>query len=165
MPQDVNNAIGDRGEAIFASIMTKFHGSMPLFRRPVFLGEKWPFVDYLCELIGPWKAVRPFFVVQVKATMRGYTRADGRLRVAISAERAKALQSFRVPAYLVGVDAIDEKVFIVGAAGHVASLSSMHTGVELDTSGRRQLWEDVRRFWAQIPRRTNWTTLKEPKWH
>jgi len=161
---DLSNAIGERGEAIFASIMTKFHGTLPLFRRPVHLGDKWPFVDYVCELIGPWRTFKPFFFVQVKATMNGYTHEDGRLKVAISATRARALQRFKVPVYLVGVDADSERVFIVGVAGRVASLSSMHTGTELDVSGRRKLWGEVRQFWVKVPRSANWTTLKEPMW-
>jgi len=37
---DLSNAIGERGEAIFATIMTKFHGKQPLFRRPSSLGDK-----------------------------------------------------------------------------------------------------------------------------
>jgi hypothetical protein len=81
---ELSNAMGDRGEAIFVSLMTKFHGKFPLFRRPLHLEEKWPLVDYVCELNGPWKALRPFFFVQVKATTSGYTKADGRLKVAIS---------------------------------------------------------------------------------
>jgi len=53
MNGDVNNLIGDRGEAIFESVMTKFHGAQPIFRRPRFMGEKWPNIDYVCELLGP----------------------------------------------------------------------------------------------------------------
>jgi len=82
---ELSEAIGVRGEGIFASIMTKFHGILPLFRRPIHMGEKWPSVDYICELNGPWKTVRPFFFVQVKATNNGYTRVAQRLKVGISA--------------------------------------------------------------------------------
>jgi len=132
MPRgELSEAIGDRGEAIFASIMTKFHGILPLFRRPIHMGEKWPSVDYICELNGPWKTVRPFFFVQVKATSSGYTRAGQRLKVGISAKRARALTAYKVPVYLVGVDAQSERVYIVGAAGRVGGLSSMHTGTDV----------------------------------
>jgi hypothetical protein len=161
---ELSNAIGARGEAIFESIMTKFHGILPLFRRPIHLGEKWPSIDYVCELIGPWKTARPFFFVQVKTTKSGYTRVGRRLKVGISKKRARALTFYKVPVYLVGVDAESEQVYIVGASGRVGGLSSMHTGTKLDVSGRRKLWNEVREFWTKVPRSASWTDLKEPLW-
>src|SRR5258708_1657198 len=125
MPGDVHNFLGDRGEALFESVMTTFHGARPLFRRPRFLGERWPLVDYVCELLGPWKRQTPFFFVQVKTTSLGYTTHQHRLKVRISKERAVGLASYKAPVYLAGVDATTERIYIIAAAGRITSLSSI----------------------------------------
>jgi Domain of unknown function (DUF4365) len=161
---DSNNALGIRGEALFQAIMTKFHGRGPLFRVS-FLGDKWPLVDFLCELEGSWVRQRPFFFVQVKATRRGYTRREHRLKVSVKGPRAAALGAYKVPVYLAGVDEAGERAFIVGVAGRrIGGLTSLHTGTELDVAGRRALWEEVRRYWTNVPRPRRWTTFHEPKW-
>jgi hypothetical protein len=164
MNGDVNNLIGDRGEAIFESVMTKFHGASPLFRRPRFMGEKWPDVDYVCELLGPWKTQKPFFFIQVKATGTGYTKREQRLKVQISKGGALTLAAYKAPAYVAGVDTASERVYIIAAAGRIKALSSIHTGTELNAAGRRMLWEEVRQFWARVSKPTAWTKLKDPSW-
>lgn len=158
------NAIGDRGEAIFHAVMTRFHGQLPLFRVS-HLGEKWPLVDFVCELEGPWKRQRPFFLAQVKATQGGFTKNGQRLKVRIAAERALALSAYKAPVYLVGVDEKSERAFVVGAAGRrISGLTSLHCGGELNTAGRRALWDEVRRYWTNMPRQTGWTNFREPRW-
>jgi hypothetical protein len=66
--------------------------------------------------------------------------------------------------YVAGIGEPAEKVYIVAASGTIRTLSSLYTGIELDTVGRRRLWEEVRRYWAEVPRRAGWTKLKEPYW-
>jgi hypothetical protein len=160
----VNNLIGDRGEAIFESVMTKFHGAQPLFRRPRFMGEKWPDVDYVCELLGPWKSQKLFFFVQVKATGTGYTKGQQRLKVHIAKDRVLALAAYKAPTYVAGVDTASERVFIIAAAGRIKSLSSLHTGIELNAAGRRKLWKEVQRYWASVLKPAAWTNIKDPSW-
>ena len=47
----IQDAIGDRGQYIFGSLITKFHSeSGPLFKCR-FLGDKWPRVDFIVELL------------------------------------------------------------------------------------------------------------------
>ena len=158
------NHIGDRGEAIFHAVMTRFHGRLPLFRVR-HLGEKWPLVDFVCELEGPWKRQRPFFLAQVKATQQGFTKDGRRLKVSIKAKRALALSAYKAPVYVVGVDEQSERAFVVGAAGRrISGLSSIYCGGELNTSGRRALWDEVRRYWLKVPRQKRWTAFHEPKW-
>jgi hypothetical protein len=161
----MNNALGERGEAIFKSIMLNFHGKLPLFRVQ-FLGDKWPTVDFICELEGAWKNSRPFCLVQVKTTRSGYTKRDGRLKVAVKLNDALLLRGFKVPTYVVGIDEVDERAFIVAAMGRKKTrLPSLHAAHELtDPAGRRALWTEVRDFWKSTRRQTNWSALAEPRW-
>lgn len=158
------NLIGDRGESMFETAITGFHNDKPLFWKPRFLGEKSPSVDYLCELVGPWKRQKLYFFVQVKTTKTGYTKLAKRLKVQIDAKRARALTGLKAPVYVAGVDMKGERVFIIAAAGRIKTLSSMHTGTELDAAGRRLLWEDVRRYWSRVSKPKKWTKLQDPSW-
>ena len=101
----------------------------------------------------------------MKGTRRGYTKRDHRLKVTIERDRAVGLSTYKAPVYLAGVDSDRERAFIVGAAGpRLGGLTSLHTGTELDSAGRRTLWEEVRRYWSRVPRQRGWTTLHEPAW-
>jgi hypothetical protein len=164
MNGDVRNLIGDRGEALFESVMTKFHGRQPLFRRPRFMGENWPDADYMCELLGPWKTRKPLFFVQVKATNGRYTKRAQRLKVGISKEGALGLAAYKAPVYVAGVDTESERIYLIAAAGRLKALSSIHTGTELDAVGRELLWDEVRRYWAAVSRPRNWTKFRDPSW-
>jgi hypothetical protein len=149
--------IGDRGEAIFFSLLTKrvTGRNVPakgyLFQ-PQFLGEKWPLVDYIVELRGIAPAVKPFFFVQVKATTLGYTERENRLKVQMNVERVRGLAAYPAPTYLVGIDENMEKGYLVSVNGEQqTSLSSLSTAFPLNvSSNRRRLWEEVRAFW-EIP--------------
>ena len=70
--------IGNRGEAIFELRMTDPHGpgGDPLFR-PYHLGEKFPTLDYLVELVGLPAGRVGYFFAQVKSTGKGFTGAVG----------------------------------------------------------------------------------------
>lgn len=59
----LQDTIGLRGESIFFVALTKLYGRPdPLFN-PRFLGEKYPSVDYIVELIAPSAQVIPYFFV------------------------------------------------------------------------------------------------------
>jgi len=118
------NALGERGEAIFYVITTKFQGKKPLFR-PASLGSKWPVADYAVELVG--KPGR-FFLVQVKASTLGFTKA-GRIRVKVTFQPIVKLLASPVPAYVVAVDEPNERAYIVEAQRRI---------------GKRQYHENVR---------------------
>jgi hypothetical protein len=166
MPGDGNerDAIGERGEDIFKAEIGPFHGRLPLFRAR-HLGDKWPLLDFVVELIGPWKKRRPFFFVQVKATRRGYTKApDERLKVGLPRTKVFPLAGYRVPVYLVGVDVKEERAFVISARGKsVTSLTNMHTAFELTKATRRALWNEVRKHWASMPAPKK-SAFIEPRW-
>lgn len=143
-----SDAIGLRGENIFFVRLTEPDAERgPLFR-PQFLGDKFPFADYLVLLEGSRTGL--FFFVQVKSTLEGYTVKERRLRVKVTEANLRGLASFPAPTYVVGVDNIDEGVFIASAneegGGGITSLSTAHP---LNPVNRRQLWEEVRAYWSQ----------------
>jgi hypothetical protein len=78
--------IGSRGEAIFELRITDPHGpgGDPLFR-PYHLGEKFPTLDYLVELVGLPAGGVGYFFAQVRSTRKGFTkRPPARLAVKVS---------------------------------------------------------------------------------
>lgn len=138
------NALGDRGESLFFSTVTKFHGDKPLFR-PSSLGAKWPVADFVVEVVDhPGK----FFLVQVKATQRPVTRAK-RIWASASKARIQLLLSAPVPVFLAAVDEPNERVFIVRPA-KPKHIRSVGTKFCLNDPGvRTKLKEEVISFWAK----------------
>lgn len=128
------------------------------------LGDKWPSVDFICELVDPWRGIRPFFFVQVKTTSGAKKRPDKRLPIALSKKGAERLHEYRVPVYLAGVNLKTERVYLVAATGAVASLSSMSTSSVVDASLIVSLRDDVRKFWEKIPPISGWSRMTEEKW-
>ena len=140
-----NDAIGERGEAIFKVAMTAIHGARPLFWT-AFLGEKWPSADFFVELV-THKGPRMFFFVSVKATRRG-VNANHRLRVHVSAQDIRRLHKYLAPTYIAGVDEKTEQTYLVSANGEARKqLSSMSTAFPLDALHRERLREEVIQFW------------------
>src|SRR4051794_27024176 len=98
--------IGNRGEAIFKVRITDPHGPRkePLFR-PYPLGEKFPTLDFLVELVGVRAGRVAYFFAQVKATTRGLTRRPPvRLNVRVSQEDIDRMLIYPGPTYVVGID-------------------------------------------------------------
>jgi len=114
------------------------------------LGEKWPDVDFLVELVDAGTE-KPFFLVQVKATNRGYTIRDKRLKVAVEANKVRGLAAYPAPTYIVGID-VDPKAergYIVSANGeHLTRVSSLSTRMPINATNRQLLWDEVRGFWS-----------------
>src|SRR5262245_19984595 len=83
----MQDVIGDRGEALGFLALTERYGRKEPYFRPYYLGQKFPTVDFIVELINPGRG-KPFFFVQVKTTSLGYTtaRTGRRLRVHVSQE-------------------------------------------------------------------------------
>lgn len=103
------DALGDRGEAIFRVLITEFDAATGPNFRPYFLGEKWPVVDFIVEILGA-EASTPYFFVQVKTTRGGYTQKDKRLKVSVSEDDIRLLASYPAPTYVVGIDELARTV-------------------------------------------------------
>lgn len=139
------NALGQRGESIFESAILKFDGPAPLFQ-PARLGGKWPVVDYAVELVN-----HPgmFFLVQVKASQRGYTKS-GRLKIYAAKADIDALLSLPMPAYLVAIDEPDEKAYIIRPSSVKTFNSAATSHLIGETAVRLVLEEEVFKFWDRV---------------
>lgn len=144
------DALGQRGEAIFNVLMTEIDtADGPIFR-PYFLGDKWPVVDFIVELLGAESAT-PYFFVQVKTTRAGYTRMGKRLKVQVAAQEIRALAAYPAPTYIIGVDEIRKDGFLVSANGEsTTTLSSLSTRFPISKATRALLWKEVRDYWASL---------------
>lgn len=158
------DALGDRGEAIFRVLMTEFDlADGPIFR-PYFLGEKWPLVDFIVELLGAGDTT-PYFFVQVKTTWAGYTQKEKRLKVGVSGDAVRLLASYPAPTYVVGIDEIQRSGFVISANGEcLRSLSSLSTQFAVNTANRRLFWEEVREYWASLPGTGLSSRFADPNW-
>jgi hypothetical protein len=160
----VSDIIGQRGEAIAYVLLTRVHPTRGQLFRPQFLGDKWPFVDYLVALedAGP---LTPFFFVQVKATRKGYTAKERRLKVGVPQGHVRGLASYPAPTYIVGVDEVRETGYIVSANGeNLSSLSSLITAFPINAIQQDSLWAEVRAYWdaSTLPRLTS--TFVDSDW-
>ncbi len=140
--------IGERGESIIRVLLTRFYDQPEPRFRPHFLGEKYPTVDFLVELVGAPAGIVPYFFVQAKATSQGYTMRDHRLKVQVSQADFQRLVSYPAPTYIIGVDEPREVGYILAAiSGRVARVPSLPTTHPLNETTLRALYEEVLRYW------------------
>lgn len=158
------DALGDRGEAIFRVLITEFDTETGPIFRPYFLGEKWPVVDFIVEILGAG-AVTPYFFVQVKTTRAGYTQRERRLKVSVSGDDIRLLASYPAPTYIVGIDEVGRDGFLVSANGeNLRSLSSLSTQFAINAANRRLLWEEVNAYWASLAAMGRASHFRDPSW-
>lgn len=146
MPLSKRDHLGRRGESIaFVRLTEVCQADEPYFL-PHFLGDKCPLFDVLVELVGVGGKPAYFFA-QVKATREGYN-ARGRLKVEVKKSAVLGLVRFPAPAYVIGIDELQEKAYIVAACGGMnRTISSLNTAHELNASTLKALWDEVRDYW------------------
>ncbi|MFP4436806.1 MAG: DUF4365 domain-containing protein [Chloroflexaceae bacterium] len=144
----MQDAIGNRGEALFYTLITRFYGpSLPRFR-PQFLGAKFTTVDFLVELVDA-DAMTPFFFVQVKTTRQGYTQRNHRLKIQVVSEDIQRLIAYPAPTYVVGIDERNETGYISAILErHARRIASLSTAFPLDQAALDRLWQEVYTFWS-----------------
>jgi hypothetical protein len=125
--------------------MAELCGREDPYFRPRFLGDKYPTFNYIVEVVD-----QPayYFFVQVKATRLEYTKDPVRLRVRLDQEDVDRMVATPAPSYMVGIDLIGEKGFLLSVnepRDHVASLT---TSFPMDCNALRDLRDEVCAYWA-----------------
>lgn len=160
----MRNALGARGEAIFYVLMTEFHSEAGPIFRPQFLGDKWPTVDFIVELLGAAGGV-PYFFVQVRTTRAVFTSRKQRLKVGVPRQSLRRLGMLPAPTYVVGIDEIGEAGYIVSANGESsAQITSLPTLHPIDHRRREQLWREVHDYWQARQMTGFRSAFTDPAW-
>jgi len=160
----MNDVIGARGESRFLMLITEPHdGEQPIFRAQR-LGDKWPAVDFLVELMGS-DGVAGFFFVQVKTTRQGYTERDRRLKVTVPQHTVARLASFPAPTYVVGIDDVAGIGYVVSANGErLTNVASVPSDFPINRENRERLWSEVRRYWSSRLPGSFTSVFNDPAW-
>jgi hypothetical protein len=142
--------IGSRGEAIFKVRITDPYGfhREPLFR-PFHLGEKFPTLDFLVELIGLPAGRVAYFFAQVKATTLGLTKKPPvRLRISVFQEDIDRMLIYPGPTYVVGIDSQTERAYIASVHGTaMRRIQGLPATYPLDAANMQALWQEVEQYW------------------
>ena len=144
----------------FGELLAQVHLSRPVagrYRRALFrptaLGGTYPTVDLIVDVLDPEGEPTGFFFAQVKATQSA-SAGGARLSLTVAAERYVRLTRLPVPAYLIGVDVLGERSYVMAAAPPAtATLPSIPRDYPLsDDRIRVALYREVAGFWAKRPR-------------
>jgi hypothetical protein len=145
-----NEQIGRLVELVAAKDLSRPIGGQ--YRRPLFratlLGDKYPTVDFLVDVLGRNDISLGFFIVQVKGTVTGLS-TGARLSVAVSRDRFNLLVRLPAPTYLIGVDVIAETSYLVAAhKPRKTQVSSITKAYSLrDHAVKIKLYKEVLAFW------------------
>lgn len=144
----MSNDIGKRGERIFTMLSGRYFDPKGYLFDPIFLGDKYPTVDFYVDLLNN-KDKKGFFFVSVKTTTQGYTADKTKLKIQVSKEELKELVKYPVPVYLFGIDAEAEKGYFT-CVNHIdtnANLNGLSVDYPLDKFYANELWREVKNFW------------------
>jgi hypothetical protein len=122
------------------------------YRRALFratpLGDKYPTVDFLVDILGPDETPLGFFFVQVKGTSSATTKGT-RLPIDVPLDRFNLLVRIPTPTYLIGVDIVAEATYLVAAhkprKTPVSSIAKTHR--LRDDHVKIKLYREVHAFW------------------
>lgn len=146
----VRDLIGKRGESIVSERLLDFCGNDWPYFDPHPLGEKCPTFDYLVELVNAGDSA-PYFLAQVKATKKGYSKGKARLKVGVAAADVRTMVRCPIPTYLIGVDEPAGRAYIVSVHGRRSGpISSVPTRYPLDCANLRKLWDEVKAHWGKL---------------
>jgi hypothetical protein len=107
---------GDLGQLIAAVDLSRpvmGHHQRPLFK-PVFLGDKYPAVDLLVDVLAADASSIGFFFVQVKSTAAAW-KDSSRLLIDVEKNTYNQFTRLPIPTYLTGVDVPRETSYVVAA--------------------------------------------------
>lgn len=149
-----NDLVGERGEDLFRTAITKWCGGEPWFR-VLHQGEKAEALDFQVALRGS-TVFHAIFFVQVKATARANRyqgTGNGRhLLVRLKAKDAKKLGKMAIPVFVVGVDVISGAAYYRHIpAGTKTGFRGISVRRRLGCTAIRKIWEKVENFWNSRP--------------
>lgn len=137
--------IGDRGQNLLVLLLTDLcERDVPYFR-PRFLGDKYPTFDFIVEVVD-----NPayFFVAQVKATAKGYTKEENRLLVQLGQTDVDRMVACPAPTYLIGIDVNQIGVgYLLSINEPRAHIASLTTKFKIDCSVLKTLRDEVTEYW------------------
>jgi hypothetical protein len=122
------------------------------YKRPLFratpLGDKYPTVDFLVDILDRKDASRGFFFAQVKGTASA-TPTQARLPVEVKADRYNLLVRLPAPTFLIGVDVVAEKSYLVATPrARQIKVSSISKDYCLrDDAVKIGLYTEIIEFW------------------
>ena len=133
------------------------------------LGDRYPTVDYLVDVLGPRGVSLAFFFVQVKGTSRAAPAAL-RLPVEVGTDRFNRLVRLPAPTYLIGVDVVTELSYLVTVnRPRQADMSSITKAYCLrDDAIKIQLYREVLDFWQTYRpalQRTRFRDVRDAELH
>src|SRR5438270_9685356 len=145
----IRDYIGKRGERIFEVLILDPCGRQNPFFDPVYLGDKFPTLDYYVELVGA--GARYYFLVQIKSTREGYRALGGRrrLRVELNQKDIDRMVAFPAPTYAVGIDEGARRGYILSVNAARRGISTFPTKFPLSCANLRRLWNEVNTFWSR----------------
>jgi hypothetical protein len=112
------------------------------------LGGKYPTVDFLVDVVDDRDASIGFFFAQVKGTTSS-DPSTSRLRVEVRRDRCDALVKLPAPTFLIGVDVIAARSYVVAAhRPRTTKVSSItKTYCLSDDAVKIGLYEEVLSYW------------------
>ncbi len=145
--------IGEFGEQLVAvelSRPVRRRSRCPLFRAR-HLGDKYPTVDFIVEVLLPSGLSGGFFFAQVKSTGHHRASVRPRLPVAVSKSRFNALVKLPAPTYVIGVDVNSERSYVVAAHKvRAAAVATISKAFNLrDDAVKSDLYREVRHYWQE----------------
>ena len=158
------NSIGNTGENL-AQLRLSKHGVFNVY----FLGEKAPIEDILIEIndeTNPYQAL-----VQVKATnaTNRYNKGNGAMKTPVPDKKLTKLWNRPIPTYVMGVDLVDELVYIAPAYQKEGKYPSIPNRLKIDNkviaddiTALNKLKEDIINYYQshKIPQhKQNYKTL------
>lgn len=125
--------------------------------KPTYLGDKYPVVDFLVDILAPDSRPIGYFFAQVKGTTR--TLSAARLPITVSADGFNRLVAVPAPTYLIGVDVRSRSTYLVAAhTRRGRAVSSITRGFPLGHDAvKLALYEEVAEFW-EVNGRKPWRT-------
>lgn len=151
MSNHIADIIGDRGEIIFELAITHYQTfGYPLFKT-VFLGEKWPAIDYYVQL-SQLENITPFFFAQIKSTRSDIDEVAQILNINTSQEQCENLFKMSAPTYVVGVHEPTQRAFILSVHTKLSQgIYKIPLKYELTPTNLQILHKEICDFWRNTP--------------